>query len=124
MITGEFTEDNQIVVKLTLFGTTERPAEIEAVLDTGFSDHLIIPFAVTRQLGLVEIDIVQAVMADGRTVGFSVCDVFLEWDGDERTVPVFVGGGRKALIGMALLRGSLGTFEFFPGGIATIEPAE
>lgn len=123
MITGEFTEDNQIIVKLTLFGTTERPAEIAAILDTGFSDHLIVPFAVIQQLGLVEVDTVQAVMADGRTVGFSVCEVILEWDGDERAVPIFSGGG-KALLGMALLRGCLGTFEFFPGGLSTIEPGE
>lgn len=123
MITGEFTEDNQIIVKLSLFGTTERPAEIEAILDTGFSDHLIVAFTIVRQLGLVEVDTVQAVMADGRTVGFSVCDVVLEWDGDERTVPAFVGNG-NALLGMAMLRGSLGTFEFFPGGLTTIEPGD
>ena len=123
MITGEFTEDNQIIVKLTLFGLTERPAEIEAILDTGFSDYIIVPFAAVRQLGLVEVDTMQAVMADGRIVGFSVCEAVLEWDGDARTVPVFVGSG-KALLGMALLRGSLGTFEFFPGGLTTIEPGE
>ena len=123
MITGEFTEDNQIIVKLTLFGTTERPVEIEAILDTGFSDYLIVPFAIVRQLGLVEVDTMQAMMANGSIVGFSVCEAVLEWDGDERTIPVFVGSG-KALLGMALLRGCLGTFEFFPGGLSTIELGE
>ena len=123
MITGEFTEDNQIIVKLTLFSITEQPVEIEAILDTGFSEHLIVPFTVIRQLGLVEADTVQAVMADGRTAGFSVSEAVLDWDGDERTIPVFSGGG-KALLGMALLHGSLGTFEFFPGGVCTIEPGE
>ncbi len=123
MITGEFTEDNQIVVKLTLFDATEQPVEIEAIPDTGFSDHLIIPFAAVRRLGLVEVDTVQAAMADGRIVGFSVCEAVLEWDGNERAIPVFAGGS-KALLGMALLRGSLGTFEFFPGGLCTVEPGE
>ena len=123
MITGEFTEDNQIVVKLTLFGTTGRPVKIEAILDTGFSEHLIVPFAIIGQLGLAEIDTAQAVMADGRIVGFSVCEAVLEWDESERTIPIFAGGS-KALLGMALLRGSLGTFEFSPGGLCMVEPGE
>ncbi len=120
MISGEFTEDNQIIIRVILLGPAGRQAEIDAILDTGFSDYLMVSDAVIKQLGLVELDIVQAVMADGRGAYLSVCEIVVEWEGEERTIPVFAGGG-KALLGMALLRGCLGTFEFSPGGIITIE---
>ncbi len=123
MIVAEFTEDNQIIVRLTLLDKVGQKLEIDTILDTGFSDYLMVPSTVVRELGLVEIDTVQAIMADGRGASLSVCEVRMEWDGDEQSIPVFVGGG-KALLGMSMLRGCLGTFEFFPGGISTIEPAE
>lgn len=121
MISGEFTEDDQIIVRVSLLGTDGEQAEIDAILDTGFSDALMVPDAVIKRLGLVELDTVQAIMADGRGAYLSVYEAVVEWDGEERTIPVFAGGG-KALLGMALLRGCLGTFEFFPGGLITIEP--
>ena len=122
MITGEFTEDNQIIIPLRLTGPEGTRIDTDAILDTGFSDSLMLPDAIIRRLGLVELDIVQAVMADGSPAYFSTCEVVLEWDGEEREIAVFAGGG-KPLLGMALVRGSLGTFEFFPGGTISLEPA-
>lgn len=123
MILGEFTEEDRVIVRLTLTGPAGLQTTVNAILDTGFSDALMLPDVLIRRLGLVELEVVQAVMADGSPAYLSTCEAVLNWDGQEREIVVFAGGG-KALLGMALLRGCLGTFEFFPGGMISIEPAD
>lgn len=53
----------------------------------------------------------------------AVHEVIVAWNEEERAVSAYVGEG-DILIGMALLRGCIGSFDFFPGCISTIEPRE
>ena len=116
-------ESNQIVVPLTLRGEDGREEQVEVVVDTGFTGFLVIPSHIIRELGLTQLDINEMVLANGSVVRMAVYEVFLSWHEEERAVLAYAGEG-DALLGMSLLRGSIGSFEFFFGGTTTLEAVE
>ncbi len=123
MMHGEFRESSQIIVLLTLRGEDDREEQVEVVVDTGFTGFLVLPSRIIRDLGLVQLDINEIVLANGSIVRMAVYEVLITWHEEERAVLAYAGEG-DALLGMSLLRGSFGSFEFFSGGLATIEAVE
>ena len=96
-MTGEYQDNDQILVTLT----TE----------------------IVRDLSLPQTDVSAAILADGSVVQLVVHEVAVVWHEEKRIVPAYVGDG-EPLLGMSLLRGSIGTFEFFSGGTTTIEAVD
>lgn len=94
-----------------------------AIVDTGFSGFLTLPFSVLARLGLSQTDTEEATLADGSVLRFGVYEVTLDWEEDERMVPVYATEG-STLLGISLLLGSIGTFEFRDGSTVTIETAD
>ncbi len=84
----------------TLAGTF---TSIEVVVDTGFSDYLLLPSDLVNTLRLPQGQSITVQMADGRQVLVKEYNVAVFWDGEEIVVPV-QGGEGEPLIGMALLR--------------------
>ena len=123
MMSGEFKISNQIIIALTIWNETGSDEQIEAVVDTGFGGSLMLTQSIVETLALPQLDVEAAVLADGSIVWLPVYAVNILWDDEERKVVAYAGAG-DVLLGMSMLRGCLGTFEFFPGGISTIEPAE
>jgi clan AA aspartic protease len=95
--------------------------EVEAVIDTGFTDYLMIPVDTVTLLGLSQVDFVELVLADGSVARLAAYEVTVEWNDEERLIPTYAVEG-NALIGVELLLGSLMTIEFINGGTVTIEP--
>jgi clan AA aspartic protease len=123
MMIGRFLPSREFAVELTLRDLEGEPIELTAVVDTGFSGFLTVPFSVLERLGLSQTDTEEATLADGSVLRFGVYEVTLDWDEDERTVPVYATES-AALLGISMLLGSIGTFEFIEGGTVTIETAE
>ena len=75
MVEGLVNARLEAVVALSLSGRSGRTREIEAVVDTGFSEFLIIPTALAAELGLVFRGVTPMIMADGMEQGFRYVDV-------------------------------------------------
>lgn len=122
MIGGQFLQSRELVVDLSLLDEERQEIEVRVVVDTGFSGHLLLPFSVVERLRLPQTDWEEASLADGRVLRFGVYEVTVIWDDAERTVPAFAAES-GALLGIGMLLGSIGTFEFFEGGTLSIEAA-
>jgi predicted aspartyl protease len=91
------------------------------IIDTGYSELLVLPSAHVRMLDLPRQAPGQAVMADGVVRTFDIHLGEIEWDGVWR--PVFVSSfGVEALVGMRLLARHELRIVANPGGSITITP--
>lgn len=120
-MTGEYQESDQILVTLTIGNEEGDEQEVDAVIDTGFGGYLMLTPEIVQSLTLPQTDVGTAVLADGSIVRLAAHEVIITWNEEELAVSAYVGDG-DVLIGMALLRGSVGSFDFFPGCLSTIEP--
>lgn len=77
---------------------------VTALIDTGFTDYLLLPSALVRELQAPETGQELVELADGSVLAVRVCEVTLRWMGGWLTVPTLVADG-DALIGMRLLAG-------------------
>ena len=123
MMIGHFLPSQEFVVDLTLRDEEGEPLEVSAVVDAGFSGFLTLPISVLERLGLSQTDTEEATLADGSVLRFGVYGVTLDWDEEERIVPAYATES-STLLGISMLLGSIGTFEFLDGGTVTIESAE
>ena len=122
MILGQFLPSRELVIDLLLLDDEQREVGLRVVVDTGFSGHLLLPLTSVQSLRLSQTDWEEASLADGSILRFPVYEVTVMWDGEERTVPAWAADS-GALLGIGMLMGSIGTFEFFEGGTLTIEAA-
>ena len=120
MITGEVTADREAIVSLPIVGASGEQLKVEAVLDTGFTDHLTLPLAMIAMLQLPYIDSSEFTLADGSTVTMEVYRATVVWDGLDRAIPILAAEG-GALAGMSLLYGSRLTLDVVDGGTVTVE---
>lgn len=123
MIAGRFSDGERIIVDLTITGFNDEQMEIEAVVDTGYVGALLLPASVVMHLNLSRIDEEVVMLADGSRTRLPLYEVTIHWEEKEQTVSAHMADG-NALIGMELLQGSTGYFEFFDGGTVTIEPGD
>ena len=105
-------------------GQDGRSADIEAVIDTGFDGHLLLPPSVVSSLSLPRIGSARPTLADGSIVLMTVHVAEVLWHGRSRPVRVLAAGqgpSGGALVGMALLRGSRLRVDVVPGGSVLVE---
>ena len=105
-VSGNVTAERDAVVRLEVLGTEdpETSAEVEVVLDTGFTGHLTLPPEVVGELGLPLLGSRNSVLADGGRVALNVYRAQVLWDGRRRSVEDLATGG-GALAGMSLIWG-------------------
>ena len=120
MIRGRISLNFEAVTTLEVSGPSGQVHEIEAVVDTGFSDFLPLPPELISELAAPTESKAVVVLADGRPAEMDVCSVSLLWDGHWRHVDVFVANS-SPLIGMALLENHSLRMEVVHGGTVTIE---
>lgn len=111
----------EAVVSLTVAGPLGHTAEIEAVIDTGFTGHLTLPPALARSLEVPLLGARYVTLADGATASLDVYRATVLWEGVERPVRAFAAEGTP-LLGMALLYGSEVRIRVVEGGSVVIEP--
>ena len=113
-MTGKVNAGFEAVLDLRLRGPFGE-VSIEGVIDTGFTDFLLLPSDLLRSLGAESHEEMRAVLGDGSTVTFDIYLVEVLWDGEWRTVRAFAGEG-GALIGVSLLASCDLHVRFLPGG--------
>jgi clan AA aspartic protease len=120
LIVGEVTADREAVLPLELRGPSGLYANIDAAVDTGFTDFLLIPESLAAELDLRFRESAQFNFADGSVADFDIYEVVVMWDGHERDILTAAGEGGP-LVGMALLYGSCVTLNVVDGGRVTVE---
>lgn len=92
----------EAILKLRVRGLDGTEAEIEAVVDTGYTGTLTLPAAVVASLGLTRRSGGRAILADGSSRRFNMFAAEIEWGGSWRGV-VASAIGDEPLVGMGLL---------------------
>ncbi len=114
-ITGTVAEGREALIPLTLLGPGDGRAQIEAVVDTGFTGHLVLPPSLVGELGLPLRGSRDSFLADGSVVSLDAYRVGVEWEDRVRVVPALAAEGGP-LVGMSLLLGSEIRIEAVDGG--------
>ncbi len=120
MVEGVVNARLEAVVSLTLMASSGQTHEIEAVIDTGFSEHLVLPTDLVEELGLEFLYSDSMLLADGGMTEFRVFDVTAIWDGRAREVRAIASNG-MALVGMGMLEGHRLAVDVVEGGKVLIE---
>ena len=119
MITGTVNAQYLATVTLALYDILGQSREIEAALDTGFSEFLLLPSELVRELGLPFVDRDRVTLADGSEKVLPLCGAVLDWDGQMIPVYAHVSDG-PPLIGMSMLVGYNVNMDVEVGGRVTI----
>lgn len=109
----------EAVLKLLIIGDRDRKVAVDAVVDTGFNDDLILPIETVLELDLVPQGYQKATLGDGTISQFCVYAGTVIWDGVRRLVEVN-SATTGVLIGMGLLEGYKLEVNAIPNGIVTI----
>ena len=104
MILGEVKPSREAVVRVVLAGAAERTLELDAVVDTGFTDYLTVSPDIVDGLGLRYRESMTYELANGALDMFDLYEGRVLWDGAWREVIVSLADGGP-LLGMALLQG-------------------
>jgi clan AA aspartic protease len=123
MITGVVNRRTESILRLTIIGSDRREAEVDAVIDTGFTGSLRLPLRLIHSLELDYQSEVGAALADGSRRVLDTYTGRIRWDGRERDVLVYAAESNP-LIGMRLLAGHELTVQAWPGGDVRIVAAE
>ena len=91
-----------------------------ALVDTGFTDYLVLPSATIRRLRLPPRRSTDILLAGDLKVQMGVFDALVEFDGERFEIEVCEAEG-EPLVGMALLTGFRLTVEVTTGGAVTVE---
>ena len=108
------------VVTLELHGPTGRVEEVEAIVDTGFSGHLVLPPYLVEEMELPFAFESRAYLANGDEVKIDVHKVTALWDGQERYLNADVTGPIP-LVGTFMLSGYSLHADFEVGGRVVIQ---
>ena len=120
MITGRVTAGGEAVISVRVRGPAGAETDIDAVIDTGFTDCLTLPPSVISALGLPYEAPTQAILAANHVIVMHYHRGSVWWQGAERNVLILEAEG-VPLVGMAL-RGSDLHMRVIDGGELSIEP--
>lgn len=119
MIRGTVTPEQQAVIRLGVLDGAGERAEIEAVLDTGFTDFLTLSPSLVAALDLPYAAKLLATVAGGAVMELDTYRATVLWDDAPRDILVAACEG-SPLIGMSLLHGHDLFIEAVVGGAVTI----
>jgi clan AA aspartic protease len=119
MIRGAVNARLEAVVRLRVRGPGGAQADVEAIIDTGFTSSLTLPPTVVTALGLARQSGGSATLADGSVRPLDIYGAEVDWGGIWRSVLV-VAVGAEVLLGMRLLAGHQLRVDAVPGGVVEI----
>ena len=121
MIRGIVNARHEAVVLLRMLGPGGVEADVDVIVDSGFTASLTLSMTMVTALGLARQSGGTAVLADGSVRQFNICAAEVAWGGTWRAVLVSVVGN-ESLLGMRLLAGHKLVIEVVPGGLVEILP--
>jgi clan AA aspartic protease len=120
LITGVVVADRrEAQVRLLVKGGEGRASEIEAILDTGYTEYLSLPQTMIDALLLPFVRSEQVVLSDNSIIESAFYRGVVYWDGKERTVDIESSEG-VPLLGMSLLLDHVVTLPVADGATVTI----
>jgi len=119
MITG-VVESDEGRIRLKVKGARGRAHEVEAVIDTGYSECLTLPSTLVAALNLPWRSLDRGMLADGTECLFDVYEAQVVWDGKVCRILVDEADTHP-LVGMGLLRGFELKMQVCPHGKVTIK---
>lgn len=122
MITGIVVEARrEALIRLIVKGGEGRASEVEAVLDTGFTEYLTLPQEMLDVLLMPFLRTEETVLSDGSIIASAVHEGVVIWDGRERSIEIHASE-TSPLLGMSLLLEHLVTLSVVDGGSVAITP--
>ena len=104
MISGFVRNGTEAVIDVVLNGMDGRQQEIEAVIDTGFTNYLTLPYSIISNFGFAWNGQQLGTLADGSERTFDYYTASIVWDNQTIAIPVNAMDS-EPLVGMALLQG-------------------
>lgn len=120
MINGYVNSQREAVIVLTIQGANGLTADLEAVIDTGFTGYLTLSSAIIATLSLDELATSILTLADGSKIVSELYQATVVWDGQSRLIEVDTLE-TEVLVGMALMEGFDLKIRVAEGGAVTIE---
>lgn len=121
MIVGEVKPNREALIRIVLAGPAGRGVELDAIVDTGFTDYLTVSRQVVEELGLRFRESMAYELANGEVDTFDLHEGKVLWDDRLRDVIVSVAEGGP-LVGMGLMEGCRLTVDVMDGGRVEIRP--
>ena len=120
MISGRVNDIYEAVISVEVVAYDRRTAHrFDAVIDTGFSQYLMMPRGAISQMGLPIEGSRPLVLGNQQRHDFEFCYAAVFWDDEVRAIPVLISES-ETLVGARLLAGYLLTAAMVPGGRVTI----
>jgi clan AA aspartic protease len=116
---GEVSPFLELVIPIELLTESGGTVSVNTVIDTGFSDYLLLPSSIILGCGFYYFDDLDVTLADGDEVILGVYVGTIKWFGENRRVSV-LSAESVPLIGMKQLKGCRVGFEVVDGGLVTI----
>jgi predicted aspartyl protease len=120
MIDGQVTADREAVIDVRVRGPDHREVTVKAVIDTGYTDYMILPHATIAVLSMPRLGPVEYTLGDNSTVMMDLFACEALWHGRWRLVAA-AACRSGALVGMALMSGSELRMTIVEGGPVTIK---
>ena len=118
---GRVTPAPEALITLKIRGASNREIEVQAVIDTGFTDYLTLPHSIIDDLRLTFVDTSECELADGQIVNMESFQATVLWHGLPREIVVLAADG-DPLVGMSLLYQSRLMIDVLDDGVVSIEP--
>jgi clan AA aspartic protease len=119
MIKGSVNADLEATIPIRLVGKKGRTTRIQAIVDTGFTGYLTLPYRVLASLGAVRVGRTHGILADGSVDLFDVYSVTVNWDGRRRTIEAEEVDA-EPLVGMRMLKHHFIQFTVVEDGLVMI----
>jgi clan AA aspartic protease len=118
---GEITPDRQAVVGVVLKTIAGDDVFIDAVVDTGFTEALLVPMEIIEECGYEYAEDIDFLMGNGVSELLPAFRGVVVWHGVD--IDLFVVASQAGpLLGMRLLEGSRLAMDVLDGGSVTIQP--
>ena len=111
MISGIVSSTRWPTINLLILDVDGHEGEIEARIDSGFSDDLILPRSVIARLGLKRVDRSNFRIGDNSTAIFSTYAAMIRWQGELRQI-IVLESEVSPVLGVGLLWGNNLSVDF------------
>jgi clan AA aspartic protease len=120
MMQGIVDQNCEAIIRLVVGNADSQRQMIDAVIDTGFTGFLTLPFSVLADLNLRAYRREEGILGDGSTCIFDVYRGLVIWDGELRRIDINESD-TEPLVGMSLLYGYRIQLDAIEGGMVTIQ---
>ncbi len=120
MMQGIVDQNCEVTIRLVVGNADSQRQMIDAVIDTGFTGFLTLPFSVLGDLSLRAYRREEGILGDGSTCIFDVYRGLVIWDGELRQIDINESD-TAPLVGMSLLYGYRIQLDAVEGGMVIIQ---